>query len=119
MRNLRRLLGPGYTEYPAKRIAEFFGDKLFKIVMWIVCCILWSGVYYIAIAVVNMNRSNFMEGAQPKTNMELYLTPGSLGVFGAGCLILLYIVHKSRRGEKRVRKENPRYQNAALKRPKK
>ena len=60
-----------------------------------------------------------MEGAQPKTNMELYLTPGSLGVFGAGCLILLYVVHKSRRGEKRVRKENPRYQNAALKRPKK
>ena len=119
MRNLRRHLGPGYTDYPAKRIAEFFGDKLFKIVMWIVCCILWSGVYYIAIAVVNMNRANFLEGATPKTNMELYLTPGSLWIFGAGCLILLYIVHKARRGEKRVRRQNNSLQNVTLKRPKK
>ena len=119
MKNRRRHLGPGYTDYPAKRIAEFFGDKLFKIVMWIVCCILWSGVYYIAIAVVNMNRTNFVENAKPMTNAELYVTPVSMGVFGAGCLILLYVVHKARRGEKKVRREQYDPKNVVLKRPKK
>lgn len=119
MKNRRRHLGPGYTDYPAKRIGEFFGDKIFKVIMWLVCCILWSGVYYIAIAVVNMNRVNFMEGAKPMTNMELYMTPGGLGAFGAGCLILLYVVHKSRRGEKKVRRQEIRPQDGYLKRPKK
>jgi glucan phosphoethanolaminetransferase (alkaline phosphatase superfamily) len=119
MRNLRRHLGPGYTEYPAKRIAEFLGDKLFKVVMWIVCCVLWAGVYYIALAVVNMNRTNFMENAKKMTNTELFFTPGGLSVYGAGCLILLYIVHKSRRGEKRIRQQQYNPKDALLKRPKK
>ena len=119
MKNLRRHLGPGYTEYPAKRIAEFFGDKIFKVVMWIICCILWAGVYYIALAVVNMNRVNFMEGAKEMTNTELFFTTGGLSVYGAGCLILLYVVHVSRRGEKRIRHQQYNPQNAVLKRPKK
>ena len=117
MRNLRRHLGPGYTEYPAKRLAEFFGDKLFKVIMWIICCILWAGVYYIALAVVNMNRMNFIEGAKEMTCTELFLTPGGLGVYGAGCLIILYIVHKSRRGEKRIRHQRYNPRDAVLKRP--
>ena len=119
MRNLRRHLGPGYTEYPAKRIAEFFGDKLFKVVMWIICCILWAGVYHIALAVVNMNRMNFIEGAKEMTTTELFRTPASMAVYGAGCMIILYIVHKSRRGEKRIRHQHYNPRDAVLKRPKK
>ncbi len=119
MKNRRRHLGPGYTDYPAKKIAEFLGDKLFKLIMWVICCVLWSGVYYIAIAIVNKNRALFMEGAKPMTNAELYVTPGSLAAFGAGCLILLYVVLKSRQGEKKIRREQYDPRNVTLKRPKK
>ena len=117
MKNMRRHLGPGYTEYPAKRLAVFLGDKLFNILMWLACCLLWSGVYYIIIAVVNMNRTNFLEGAQAMTNAELYVTPGSLSAFGVGCLILLFVVKKARRGEKKMQNKNPRAQKPVLKRP--
>ena len=117
MKNMRRHLGPGYTEYPAKRIAAFCGDKLFKIFMWIFCCTLWSGVYYVIIAVVNMNRTNFLKDATPMTNAELYTTPGSLCVFGAGCLILLFIVNKARRGEKKIQKHSSVDRKPTLKRP--
>ncbi len=117
MGNWRRHLGPGYTEYPAKRIAEFFGDKLFKLVMWLFCCALWSGVYYVIITVVNMCRTSFLEGAKSMTNAELYITPASLCVFGAGCFVLLVIVNKARRGEKKIHQNNPRDRKNVLKRP--
>ena len=118
MRNLRRHLGPGYTDYPAKRVGEYLGDKLFKLIMWLVCCILWAGAYYILISVVNFNRANFLEKAEEMTNAELYMTPGALAGYGFGCLILLFIVLRARRGEKRINRNRVRPQDAALKRPK-
>ena len=117
MRNLRRHLGPGYTEDPAKRIGEYLGDKIFKVIMWIVCCILWAGAYYIVISVVNFNRATFQEGAKEMTNAELYMTPGALTVYGAGCLVLLFIVHRARRGEKRIDRNRVQPQDRAAKRP--
>ena len=117
MRNLRRHLGPGYTDYPAQRVGEYLGDKLFKLVMWIICCFLWSGAYYILISVVNFNRATFLENAKEMTTAELCMTPGSLAGFGFGCLILLFVVLRSRRGEKRINRNRVRPEDAALKRP--
>ena len=116
MKNRRRHLGPGYTQYPAKRIATFLSEKSIRIVLWLLCCALWSGVYYVAIVIVNMNRNLFGGNAEPMTNSELYCTPISLGVFGAGCLILLRLVHKASRGERRT-PQKQHEQNTALKRP--
>lgn len=119
MRNLRRHLGPGYTDYPAKLIGEYLGDKLFKLVMWIVCCFLWAGAYYILISVVNFNRANFQQGAKEMTNAELFVTPGGLAGFGFGCLIILFIVLRARRGEKRISRRRGPEQEPVLKRPQK
>lgn len=119
MRNLRRHLGPGYTDYPAKRIGEYLGDKLFKLVMWIICCLLWSGVYCIMLSVVNFNRATFLEGAKEMTLAELFLTPGALAGFGGGCLVVLFIVLRSRRGEKRISRNRGPVQDPVQRRPEK
>lgn len=117
MRNLRRHLGPGYTDYPAKRIGEYLGDKLFKLVMWIICCLLWSGVYYVMLSVVNFNRANFLENAKEMTSGELFMSPGGLLGFGAGCFILLFVVLRARRGEKRMIRRGVGREDADLRRP--
>ena len=119
MRNRRRHLGPGYTDYPAKQLGEYLGDKLFKLVMWGICCLLWGGVHYILVSIVNFNRTNFLENARKMTNAELFVTPGSLCVFGVGCLILLFVVLRARRGEKRISRDPGAGQDPVMKRPQK
>ncbi len=102
MKNLRRHLGPGYTDYPAKRAGEYLGDKVFKLIMWVICCGLWAGAYCIGLHVFNFTRSNFSEGAKEMTVSEIFMRPASLGVYGFGCFIIFLMVMKSRRGEKRI-----------------
>ncbi len=96
----RRRLGPLYTTYPAKNVSEYLGDKVFKLIASIICCILWTGAYYILLAVVNFNRKNFMEGAREMTTAELFREPASLWVLGGFFVIIFIWVFKSRIGEK-------------------
>ncbi len=102
--SLRRQLGPVYTEYPAKQVGDYLGDKLFKLVATIICCALWTGVYYIIIGVVNFNRKNFVENAEEMTTGELFATETSLWVLVACYIVIMIIVFRSRIGEKTVRK---------------
>ncbi len=108
MTNHRRHLGPVYTSYPAREIGNFFGDKLFKAVATVICCALWTGIYYILISVVNFNRKNFLEGASDMSAMELFRTEGSLWTLLGTYFIILIIVYRSRIGEKTVVKTKVR-----------
>lgn len=110
MKNRRRHLGSTYTSYPAQAAAEFLGDKLYKLIASIICCALWTGVYYIAIAVINFNRANFLQGAKEYSTQELFMTEGSLLALLGCYLVIVIFVFRSRMGEKvNVKKtERPR-----------
>ncbi len=98
----RRHLGPTYESYPARKIGDFLGDKLFKAVATVVCCALWTGVYYILVSVVNFNRRNFLENAKDMSTGELMRTEGGLWTLLGCYFIILIIVFRSRIGEKTV-----------------
>lgn len=95
----RRRLGPLYTSYPAKNVSEYLGDKLFKLVASIICCIIWTGAYYVLLGVVNFNRKNFLEGAREMTTAELFREPVSLWILGGFFVIIFIWVFRSRIGE--------------------
>jgi hypothetical protein len=94
----RKSIGPLYTSYPARVISDWLGDKTFKIIASIVCTLLWWGVYYVLLGVVNFNKNTFMEGATETTVAELYRTEGSMIFLGISSAIVCVFVFRSRIG---------------------
>jgi hypothetical protein len=91
--------------YPARIISEWLGDKIFKIIASIVCTLLWSGIYYVLLGVVNFNKNKFMEGATQTTVAELYKTDGSLIFLGiSSAIVCIYVFRSSRIGSDPRRK---------------
>lgn len=103
--SLRRQLGPTYEDYPAKLVADYLGDKLFKVAMTAFCCAAWTGIYYIMIGVVNFNRKNFIADAKEMSTMELMKSEGGLWGLLGSYIIIMIIVFRSRIGEKTVRRK--------------
>ena len=101
----RKSIGPLYTMYPARIISDWLGDKIFKIVASIVCTLLWWGVYYVLLGVVNFNKNTFMEGAEQTTVAELYQTEGSMIFLGISSAIVCIFVFRSRIGSNPRRKK--------------
>ena len=98
----RKHLGPVYESYPARELGEYLGDKLFKAVATVICWLLWTGVYYILIGVVNFNRKNFLENAKEMSASQLMQTEGSLWTLLGCYFVIMIIVFRSRIGEKTV-----------------
>ena len=101
----RKSIGPLYTLYPARVISDWLGDKIFKIIASIVCTLLWWGVYYVLLGVVNFNKNTFMEGATQTTVVELYKTEGSMIFLGISSAIVCVFVFCSRIGSSPKRKK--------------
>ena len=101
----RKSIGPLYTMYPARAISDWLGDKTFKIVASIVCTLIWCGVYYVLLGVVNFNKNTFMEGASQTTVAELYKTDGSLIFLGISSAVVCIYVFRSRIGSNPRRKK--------------
>jgi ABC-type multidrug transport system permease subunit len=96
----RRQLGSVYTTFPAKSLNEWLGRSIFKMVASLVICILWTGVYYVLLGVVNFNKNNFLAGAKQTTVDELFQTTASKWVLGIGMIVLIIYVFRSKIGEK-------------------
>ena len=94
----RKSIGPLYTMYPARVVSDWLGDKIFKIVASIVCTLIWWGVYYVLLGVVNFNKNQFMEGATETTVNELFKTEGSMIFLGISSVIVCIFVFRSRIG---------------------
>jgi len=91
--------------YPARIIGEWVGDKIFKIIASTVCTLLWCGVYYVLLGVVNFNKNKFMKGATQTTVAELYKTDGSLIFLGiSSAVVCIYVFRSSRIGSDPRRK---------------
>lgn len=101
----RRQLGSVYTTFPAKTVSEWLGHNLFKVFASLVACILWTGVYYVLLGVVNFNKNNFLAGAKETTVLELFRTEASKWVLAVTMVILVIYVFRSHIGEKVNRKK--------------
>ncbi len=101
----RRQLGSVYTSFPAKTVSEWIGHHLFKVFASLVVCILWTGVYYVLLGVVNFNKNNFLAGAKETTVLELFRTETSKWVLAITMVILVIYVFRSHIGEKVNRKK--------------
>ena len=100
MKNHRRHIGPAFTTYPAKLVADSIGNFCFKIVMTILCCLGWTVVHYALVGVVNFCREHFQENAIPMTNTECFKTDFSIGVLLFSYVIIFIIVLKSKIGRR-------------------
>ena len=101
----RRQLGSVYTSFPAKTVSEWLGHNLFKVFASFVACILWTGVYYVLLGVVNFNKNNFLAGAKETTVLELFRTEASKWALAITMVILVIYVFRSHIGEKVTRKK--------------
>lgn len=101
----RRQLGSVYASFPAKTVSEWIGHNLFKVFASIVACVLWTGVYYVLLGVVNFNKNNFLAGARETTVFELFQTETSKWILAISMVALVIYVFKSHIGEKIVRKK--------------
>ena len=100
MKNLRRHIGPAFTTYPAKLVADSMGNICFKIVMTILCCLGWTLIHYALVGVVNFCRTHFQEHAIPMTTVECFQTDLSVGVLLLSYLVIFVIVLKSKIGRR-------------------
>ena len=101
----RRQLGSVYTSFPAKTMSEWIGHNLFKIFASLVVCIVWTGVYYVLLGVINFNKNNFLAGAKETTVLELFRTETSKWALAISMIILVIWVFRSHIGEKIKRKK--------------
>jgi hypothetical protein len=101
----RKSIGPLYTEYPARTISLWLGDKATKIIASIVSVLIWWGVYYVLLGVVNFNKNTFMEGATETTVAELFSTDTSKIVLGVTSVIICAFVFRTRIGDRQTRKK--------------
>lgn len=101
----RRQLGSVYTSFPAKTVSDWLGLHLFKLFASLIACILWTGVYYVLLGVVNFNKNNFLAGAKETTVLELFRTEVSKWVLAASMVVVVIYVFKSHIGEKVVHKK--------------
>ena len=97
----RAHLGSVYMTYPAKTIGEWLRFKFFKLIAAIICCIIWSGIYYVFLGVVNFLKNQFLAGAQETTAWELFQTEASHWVLGITCFIVIYYSLTRKSGEKK------------------
>ena len=101
----RRQLGSVYTSFPAKTVSEWLGLHLFKLFASLIACILWTGVYYVLLGIVNFNKNNFLAGAKTTTVLELFRTEGSKWTLAISMAVLVIYVFKSHIGEKVTHKK--------------
>lgn len=96
----RRQLGSVYTSFPAQSFSEWLGRNIFKMIASLCICLIWTGVYYVLLGVVNFNKNNFLQGAKQTTVDELFQTEASKWVLGIGMILLIIYVFRSKIGEK-------------------
>ena len=101
----RKSIGPLYTEFPARTMSLWMGDKAFKVIASIVSVLIWWGVYYVLLGVVNFNKNTFMEGASETTVAELFATNASKIVLGITSAIICTFVFRTRMGDRQTRKK--------------
>lgn len=101
----RKSIGPVYASYPARDLGVWLGDKAYKIVASIVCTLLWWGIYYVLLGVVNFNKNNFLAGAKETTVEELFKTDANLIVLGITSAFVCIYVFRSRIGDRQNRKK--------------
>lgn len=101
----RKCIGPIYESYPAKDIGLWVGDKIFKVIASIVATLLWCGVYYVLLGVVNFNKNNFLEGAEKTSVDQLFKNDISLIVLGISSAFVCIYVFRSRIGDRQSRKK--------------
>ena len=101
----RKSIGPLYASYPAREISLWLGDKMTKIIASIVSTLLWCGVYYVLLGVVNFNKNTFLEGAKETTVNELFKTDASLIVLGISSAFVCIFVFRTRVGDRQTRKK--------------
>ncbi|MDD5697937.1 MAG: hypothetical protein PHH77_04910 [Victivallaceae bacterium] len=101
----RKSIGPTYASYPARNLGLWLGDKTFKVVASAVCLLLWWGVYWVLLGVVNFNKNTFMEGAKQTTVNELFKDDLSLLVLGISSVLVCVLVFRSRIGDRQTRKK--------------
>jgi len=96
----RKQLGSIYTTYPAKIVGEWMGRSLFKTLASIFICIIWSGIYYVLVGVVNFLKNNFISGSVETTAFEMFQTEPSKWVLGITMVLITIWVFRSKIGEK-------------------
>lgn len=99
--NRRQHLGTVYTSYPAKDLGESLGGGLFKFIMAIISCIIWTGVFYVLAGVVTFVRGNVSgEVAENTSTMTVFSDRIGLSIYILGCIVTAVLVFRSRIGEK-------------------
>ncbi|MFA6716353.1 MAG: hypothetical protein WCS27_13315 [Victivallaceae bacterium] len=102
----RKSIGPVYASYPAREVAEWFGDKIYKIIASIVCTLIWWGVYYVLVGVVNFHRSSFLEDVEDMSAAELFQHDASLIILVITTVLVWgYVFRFSRLGDRQTRKK--------------
>jgi ribose/xylose/arabinose/galactoside ABC-type transport system permease subunit len=101
----RKTIGPVYASYPARDVGEWLGDKIYKIIASTVCMLLWWGVYYVLIGVVNFNRNNFVEDVEELNVEDLFKHDISLIVLGITSAFVWIYVFRTRIGDRQTRKK--------------
>ena len=101
----RKSIGPLYASFPARELGLWLGDKMTKVIASIVCTLLWWGVYYVLLGVVNFNKNTFLEGAKETTVNELFKTDANLIVLGITSVFVCIFVFRTRIGDRQIRKK--------------
>jgi tetrahydromethanopterin S-methyltransferase subunit D len=104
----RKTIGPVYASYPARDIGLWFGDRAFKIIASIACTIIWCGVYYILLVVINFNKNTFLKGSKDTTVNELFRSDISMMVLGVTSIIISIFVFRTRIGNRQTVKKSKR-----------
>ena len=97
--NRRCHLGSIYTEYPAKRVGEYLGGKLFKLISAIIGCVLWTAVYALGCVIVNFLNNNILKADPPTEVRQIFMSELSLWILLATDIVVAILVFRSRIGD--------------------
>ncbi|MDD2480052.1 MAG: hypothetical protein PHS31_09190 [Victivallaceae bacterium] len=88
----RRHLGTVYESYPAKDFQSKIVVFIFKLVTMAVSCLIWAGIFYMSLAIVNFLRVNLLEKEEMSLRALFESDGGQWTFWGMSILICVYIL---------------------------
>ncbi len=88
----RRHLGTIYENYPAKSFESWLLTILFKIIMMVVTAVIWLGIFWVGIAIIDFLQVNLLND-KPTPLIQMFQSlPGQMVYWGGVIASGLYIL---------------------------
>ncbi|MDD3116361.1 MAG: hypothetical protein PHO45_03235 [Victivallaceae bacterium] len=96
----RRHLGTIYESYPAKDFESLVGVIFFKLVVMIFVCVIWTGIFFVGLSIINFLRVNMLE-KENSPLMALFESKGGQWSFWTGVVLIIIYILLSRIGSRK------------------